>query len=319
MKFLKHLLVIATLAAGAIGLPDAQAATCRITSNGGQALRAEVNIASLTGASNGSPGTVLASRDIPLANLDYTCGANVNAELRMAMAVGSAQTAVNNVYSTTIPGLGYRLRWPATTWWPNALRCSATQTGSCTISPTALRIEFVQTGPLAAGTLAAGTLGTATLLAPDSPGNPLTALQVVLMTPIVIAVNSCAVTSDVRVNLGDHALSDLQNKTGSPNVSFPLEFNCPNPAAVGITFNGTAPFGYTTSGLIENNGSATGVAVQLLDSSGFLGIKLGKEISLGTINGSKTMKYNARIYRLPASTMSAGTVDTFAVFTLNIR
>lgn len=319
MKFLKHLLVMATLAAGVAGMPAAHAATCSITSNGGQALRAEVNITSLTAASNGSPGTVLASRDIPLANLDYTCGANVNAELRMAMATGAAQTAVDNVFSTTIPGLGYRLRWPATTWWPNALRCSATQSGSCTISPTSLRIEFVQTGPLAAGTMAPGTLGTATLLAPDTSSNQLTALRVVLTAPITIAVNSCAVTSDVRVNLGDHALSALQNKTGSPVVQFPLQFNCPNPAAVGITFNGTAPFGYSTSGLIENNGSASGVAVQLMDASGFMGVKLGKEISLGTISGSKTVNYNARIYRLPAATMSAGTVDTFAVFTLNIR
>ncbi|WP_454764407.1 fimbrial protein [Cupriavidus campinensis] len=319
MKFLKHLLAIAALITGFVGMPAASAATCSLTANGGQPLRAEVNISTITAASDGSPGTVLATRDIPLSNLDYTCGTNVNAELRMAMGTGSALTAVENVYSTTIPGLGYRIRWPATTWWPNALRCSATQNGSCTITPTALRIEFVQTGPLAAGTMAAGTLGTATLLAPDSSSNQLTALRVILMTPISIAVKSCAVTSDVQVNLGDHALSDLAGKAGSPVVKFPLQFNCPNPAAVGITFNGTAPFGYSTSGLIENNGSATGVAVQLLDSSGFMGVRLGKETSLGTISGAKTVNYNARIYRLPAATMAAGTVDAFAVFTLNIR
>lgn len=319
MKRLNFLLAGAALLASFVGMPAASAATCSLTSNGGQPLRAEVSISSITAATNGAPGTVLATRDIPLGNLDYTCGANVNAEIRTTMAVGSAQTAVTNVYSTAIPGLGYRLRWPATTWWPNALRCSATQTGSCTIAATTVKVEFVQTGPITSGTMNPTTLGIGTLLAPDTSSNQLTAVRIELMTPISIAVKSCAVTSDVYVDLGTHALSDLSTKTGSPAVKFPLKFTCPNPAAVGITFNGTAPFGYTTTGLIENDGTAQGFAVQLLDSSGFMGVKLGREISLGTINGAKTVNYNARIYRLPASTPTAGTIDTYAVFTLNIR
>lgn len=319
MKLARPLFVIAALVASFLAMPAASAATCRLTSNGGQALRAEVSVNSITAAGGGQAGTVLASRDIPLTNLDYTCGANINAELRMAMQAGSAATAVENVYTTSLPGLGYRIRWPGTTWWPNALRCSATQTGSCSIAATSVRVEFVQTGPLAPGTLPAGILGTVNLLAPDESSNQLVALTVELMTPIVIAVKSCAVSSDVRVDLGSHTVADLEGKVGSAKVGFPLEFNCPNPSAVSVTFNGVAPFGYATNGLIENNGSAKGVAVQLLDANGILGVKLGNQISLGTIDGSRTVNYNARIYRLQGETMSAGDVDAFVVFTLNIQ
>lgn len=318
MKLLKTLSVLAGLCGCLLLPPAASAATCQLTSNGGKGLTADVNVATITAATNGAAGTVLASRDISLAKLDYTCGANVTAELRMAMAAGSASTAVTNVYSTSIPGLGFRIRWPSTTWWPNAVRCTATQSGNCSVPAGTVRVEFVQTGKIAAGTLPAGTLGTATLLASGTSSNQLTALTVALTTPIQIAVSSCAVTSDVRVDLGDYTVDELASKTGSSKVGFQLDFNCPSQQTVSITFNGTAPFGYGTSGLIANNGTAKGIAVQLLDSNGVSGVALGKKKSVGTFSGAKTVKYNARMYRLNKEDLTAGDVDAFAVFTLDI-
>jgi len=319
MKFLKPLLVALALCAGALGSPLANAAaSCSLTSNGGQALRAGVGVTTITAATNAPPGTVLATRDVPLASLSYTCGANISAELRMALATGSAATAVDNVYSTSLPGLGYRVRWPSTTWWPNAVRCVASQTSSCTVAASSLRVEFVQTGPIQAGTIPAGTvLGTVSLLAQSEASNTVNALNVVLDTPITVTVNTCAVTSDVRVDLGSYTVDHFATRSTTDRVTVPLVFNCPVDSAVSITFNGTAPFGSSARGLIENTGTARNVAVQLLDSSGLSGVRLGQANSLGRINGSRTVNYNARMYRLE-NDVSAGDVDAYVVFTLNI-
>ncbi|RZT42934.1 fimbrial protein [Cupriavidus agavae] len=318
MKLLRPLLGLALAVAGFASAPSAWAA-CSIVSNGGQPLRAEVRVDSITAATAGVAGTVLATRDIPLSQIEYTCGANVNAELRTTLATGSAATAVDNVYSTSIPGLGYRLRWPSSTWWPNALRCSGTQSGNCSVPASTLRVEFVQTGRISAGTLPAGTLGVATLLAPSTSSSPLTALTVSLMNPITIAVNTCSVTSDVRVDLGNYTVAEIEARGGSNVVPFQLAFNCPNPASVGITFNGTAPFAGGVNGLIQNDGTAGGVAVRLLDDSGLLGVRLGREVALGQISGARTFDYNARMYPIRGETLSPGSVDAFVVFTLNIR
>lgn len=310
--------VVVAALAWFLSIPAASAA-CSLVSNNGQPLRAEVSVDRLTAASSGHAGTVLATRDIPLAPLEYTCGAGVTTELRMRMATGSAATAVDNVYSTSLPGLGYRIRWPSTTWWPHALRCTATRSGNCSVPANSVRVEFVQTGRMASGTLAAGTLGTVSLLAQGQSATPVTALTVVLRNPITVDVSTCAVTSDVRVDLGTYTVAELRDRTSSNSVPFSLHFNCPNPAAVGITFNGTAPFGYGTPGLLQNDGTATGVGVQLLDSSGYTGVRLGRAIALGTINSSQTVDYNARMYRLRSEALTAGSVDAFVVFTLNIQ
>lgn len=318
MKFCKPLLALAALCGSLLAAPAAQAATCSLASNGGRPLEARFGITSLTPASGNVSGAVLATRDIPISSLEYTCGANTLAELRMEMQTGAARTAVSDVYSTALPGLGYRIRWPSETWWPNALRCTATATGNCSVPAGAVRVEFVQTGRITSGTLAAGTLGTVTLLAPNEATNRVTALSVVLTTPIIVTTKSCAVTSDQTIWLGSHGVGDLQAAVGTTPVGFSLDFNCPQPSNVSITFNGTAPFGYSTSGLVQNNGTATGVGVQLMQANGLTGVRLGRANDLGSINGARSVDYRARLYRLRNDTLSAGTVDAFVVFTLDI-
>lgn len=318
MNYKAPFLMVAAAIAWLSSVPAASAA-CSIASNSGRAHRAEVRVDSITGSSADGSGTVLASRLVPLAQLEYTCGNNVNAELRMAMSPGAAATAVSNVYSTSVPGLGYRIRWPATTWWPNALRCTATQSGNCTVSATNVLIEFVQTGRMSAGTLPAGTLATVSLLAPARSATSMVALNVVLVSPITIAVNTCAVTSDVRVDLGSHTAADVAAATGTTPVPFSLQLNCPNRSAVSITFDGTAPFGYGTRGLVKNDGTAGGVAVQLLGARGSTGVRLGTATSLGTIDGARTLNYRGRIYRLNRGQVSAGSVEAYVAFTLDVQ
>lgn len=308
------------LLAWALTAPVAFAGTCKLTSNGGQPLKADINLSSITAATAGTAGTVLASRDIPLSALSYTCGDNTNTELRMAMASGAALTAVDNVYTTSVSGLGIRLRWPSTTWWPNALRCLTSGSNSCSVPADSVRVELVQTGPIRASTLPIGTYGTVTLLAPDdSSAGQVVAMRVVVSAPINVLVNTCAVTSDTRVDVGSFTDTAFDTKSTGPKVSFDLSLNCPSASAVSITFDGDAPFGSAVSGLVSNDGSAKNIAVQLLDSGGVSGVKLAKKYSLGTVTGAKTLKYYARAYRLGTQSVTAGDIDAFVVFTLDVQ
>ncbi|WP_404992897.1 fimbrial protein [Cupriavidus pauculus] len=308
------------LLAWVLTAPVAFAGTCKLTSNGGQPLKANINLSSITAATAGTAGTVLATRDIPLSTLSYTCGDNVNTELRMTMAAGAAQTAVDNVYTTSVNGLGIRIRWPSATWWPNALRCRTSGSNSCSVSADSVRVELVQTGPIKASTLPIGTYGTVTLLAPDdSSAGQVVAMQVIVSAPINVLVNTCAITSDTRVDVGAFTDTTFDTKTTGPKVPFNLTLNCPSASVVGITFDGDAPFGNAVSGLVANQGSAKNIAVQLLDSNGTMGVKLGKKNSLGTVTGAKTLNYNARVYRTGTQSVTAGDIDAFVVFTLDVQ
>jgi type 1 fimbria pilin len=165
-----------------------------------------------------------------------------------------------------------------------------------------------------------GTYGTVTLLAPDdSSAGQVVAMRVVVSAPINVLVNTCAVTSDTRVDVGSFTDTAFDTKSTGPKVSFDLSLNCPSASAVSITFDGDAPFGSAVSGLVSNDGSAKNIAVQLLDSGGVSGVKLAKKYSLGTVTGAKTLKYYARAYRLGTQSVTAGDIDAFVVFTLDVQ
>jgi hypothetical protein len=169
-----------------------------------------------------------------------------------------------------------------------------------------VRVELVQTGPIRASTLPIGTYGTVTLLAPDdSSAGQVVAMRVVVSAPINVLVNTCAVTSDTRVDVGSFTDTAFDTKSTGPKVSFDLSLNC--------------PFGSAVSGLVSNDGSAKNIAVQLLDSGGVSGVKLAKKYSLGTVTGAKTLKYYARAYRLGTQSVTAGDIDAFVVFTLDVQ
>ena len=301
------------------------AATCSISQGAGQNIG--VNIQKIT-ASNGNPNnTVLGSQQLSVGAISFNCGTSVKSRWTSSMRAGSSISGVSNVYSTNVQGVGFRIHWPlkrSGAFWPTLYQC----TGNCSEPADSILVEFVQTGPVLPGTIPVGELGKATLAADNGDSNSVTMLTVTLLSPIEIAVKSCSARAEPgNLDLGAYDTSFFEK--GAQNQGalklFKIIVTCPQSSTVSLQFNGpgSAPLG-AGKGVIDNlYGSAKGVSVRIMDNvspvKSAVDVTGATSKSLGTISGQKTYNYNAQIYAYNTANISAGDVNTYLMFTINVN
>jgi hypothetical protein len=322
-------LVLCCFIAWAIHAPTALAVNnCTIATNGGKPLNISIDLPQLRPSSKGVTGTVLASKNISIGGITYTCGNLIRNTWRSSFTrPESVQQAMTNVYNTSIPGLGIRMKWPSSRsmFFPNAAECLS----QCTEPADSLLLEFVQTGVISAGTIPAGLIGRVTLLADSSPGTPVDLMTISLSMPVDVQPKACAIlTPSQSIDLGAYSVADFNsNKVRSGKiVPFNIVVNCPQTTSMQFKFYGEHPVG-TTKGFINNCGQkdcAQKIGVKFMNDLGSgidtTGIwtdatgAAGKSTSITTTT-NKTFKYKAQI--VPQTTgpaVTPGKISSYLYF-----
>lgn len=293
---------------------------CRITS--GETIDAVINISTLKPSSKGAAtGAVLGQAEIPTKSINYTCGSGVSNTWRSEFTrpESAGRTAIDHVYATNLPGIGIRITWPASrsSYFPDAYVCN----GSCMENSDKIRVEFVQTGNVSAGTIPAGMLGQVVVRANSNPGNSVNLLNVRLANPIDVKPVTCAVlTPSQEVDLGSWSLADFIAEGGrTDKVKFPITIDCPQSSQVAIGFDGNSDTN-VGKGYIKNCSAPTcaqNIGVRLSEYGGSSVDVTGKvpsDTQKKTVSGRYTFEYEARIYSGSPSKATPGSINTFVVF-----
>lgn len=288
-----------------------------------------INIPSivLSPSEKGTIGTVLFSMRVAVPGVSYTCGSSVKSTWRSSyLRPELSKSTIDNVYNTSIQGIGIRMKWPESrtqnSWVPGSYSCQ----GSC-IEPTdKILIEFVQTGNASGGTISAGDIVEVSVSADNDPQNSLVIMNMVL-GEVVVKVRSCAIYASTNsIDLGEYSLADAQ--TGGflgDKKDFTITLDCPDPSVAKITFDGRSAWGMS-SGVIANAGDAQSAYIKLHQKSG----QFYSEVPLNTITsfgsnaaftGKRTITYAGEMYfdESTRSGVTAGSVRADVVYTLTIN
>lgn len=182
--------------------------------------------------------------------------------------------------------------------------------------------QVTTAGGIGGDTVAQATMGvtTSSVVDLDLPG---TARDMLNMSPVAIVPLACT-TPDVVVSLGKHVQTEFTGADpASKAVSFNISLNgCPagmNSIEYRIDPVTKVLDGAQSVVALDGSSSATGVGVQLLDSTGTTPFPLGREVIFSEYNsamgGSYTIPLKARYYRTDAS-IGVGTANTSMTFTM---
>ncbi|MFA3777911.1 fimbrial protein [Yersinia sp. 1652 StPb PI] len=285
----------------------------------------------LNPAENGAIGSVLGSRLIPVNTLNYTCGGGVKTRLTSTYTRGNSLSALPDVYSTEIGGVGIRIKWPVSrdaAYFPTIQDCQS----PCTINNDSLLIEFIQTGKITAGDIPQGEIAKVVLTAAEEASNSLTLLSIVLTANTSVVVRSCMIAnSNLNIDLGNYPLSDFNtgNKHGTP-IPFSISVYCPQASSVKIAFTTVEQQPVTSSrGVIQNtipveNGGAKGIGTRMLTGNGINAQQVdGTKSSeiIFNVDEHKDLKYFAQIYIVDPNrkNITSGNVAGQVYFNLTIE
>lgn len=281
----------------------------------------------VTPSDRGAAGTVLYSVSVSVPPINYTCGTVVKTTWKSTFSRPEMiKSAINNVYETNVPGIGIRIRWPASrgdnAWIPGAYSCQ----GNCTEPADKVLLEIVQTGNAISGTIPAGRLATIDLSADSAPQNTINLLNIDIGT-ITVNVRSCAIyASNNSVDLGSYSLVDIQ-KTGfvGAQKDFTITLDCPEQTSAKITFEGKNAWGMSSS-VLENTGTAQNAYIKLYQKSGqrYTAKALNKQASFGSaasFSGTRSVTYAGQMYfdNSTRANATAGTVSANVIYTLTIQ
>lgn len=190
--------------------------------------------------------------------------------------------------------------------------------GSFNVSGT---FELVKTGPITAGTIGnassykSGILGTGVVL---NNGNAyLYVASGTAVKPVTCSVTSATANQTISMATISPALlpSAASVKAKTP---FSIGLNCESGVKVAVTFS-TASGNSGIDSVLASTGSATGVGVQLLDTTG-TPVKLDTplQLSAGT-TGNASFQFFGQYYRLGAADVTPGTVRAASIFTMSYQ
>lgn len=275
----------------------------------------------------GSVGTVLYRYETPMPRIDYDCGIAVKTTWFSSFSrADMSKTSLPDVYSTAIPGIGIRVKWPASrsanTWVPGSYSCQ----GDCIEPSDRLLVEIVQTGNASNGALPGGPLVEVNLAADYQPQKTYSMLKISL-GEIKINVRSCSIIADNNnIPLGDYSLVDIIKPgfTGK-RKDYSITLNCPSYSSASIRFEGKNAWGQS-AGVLETGGTAKNAFVKLYTKTGsrYSELTLNKDINFGSaagFNGSRTVNYGAEMTFMDGmrDKVTPGDVRASVVYTLTIN
>lgn len=183
---------------------------------------------------------------------------------------------------------------------------------------TTVEMYFVKTaGDVASGT-ASGQVGYVRIMPDRVPANLITVP--IVLAGVTVAASGCDVSSTKEINivLDDVQKSDLPDVNSTWGQSSPqnIQLACSKGTSVGITFSGTqSSDSAADASVLQNNGSAQGIGVQLLKSDGTPYV-LGTRVAVSSSSGETVnIPVSARYIR--TGDMVAGSVTSSATYTLD--
>jgi type 1 fimbria pilin len=179
-------------------------------------------------------------------------------------------------------------------------------------------IELVKTGVIANGTVIAVPLAE---FRAGKSSNYIVDAVIQLTNTLTFTAPACQVNASA-INVTLPAVS-RQGFSGVGSVAgttpFQIGLTCSSGATLRMTLDTAAPVPGQTGVIAPSSGGASGIGVQVLDSSGVTPVSFGTATTIGaTPNGALSIGYFARYYQT-TSPVSAGAVNATATFTLSYQ
>lgn len=243
-----------------------------------------------------------------------------NSPIGVINVVGSQPGGASTIFPTGVPGVGYRILHPdssyALTPWGGGRTIGP---GTYTMS-VASALQLIKTGPISSGsTLPAGILG---YWLYGGYFDNVRIEDFTLANPVTFVAPSCIVTTpSISVTLPTVSTSALSiSGQTAGTTAFAIVLNCASNAAgrqLAIQFDTNQAYTGANGVIVPSSGTANGVGVQLLDRNFSPSIVFGTPNTVGTTpNGLYNLTYYARYYATSGS-VKAGSLSATATFTIS--
>lgn len=254
----------------------------------------------------------------------------------IACYYGSGSEVMPGVYSTGVQGLGIRLRNAAGQPVTNAagLRCDTRTANLGSLNPDmtyaiSVSIEFVKTGPIAAGNLdpVQTRFGFGVFNGSVQGGLGGTSNYIGFAGAIALREITCNLSYPSVVGLPAITANTLARQGVSGSTPFAIQLTCGGDAIVGMTLDGaagtpviSAPAGILGLSNAGAAGTAGGAGVQIVNAGGTAPVPLQVRNAMGNIMARvpATYRFGAR-YAALGGTPSPGNVSSAMVFTMDYQ
>lgn len=289
-----------------------------------------INIPNITISGKEKIGDTLTTATANTGELNFSCGVNVASSLKSMLTIPNAtETTLPNVYTTSISGIGVRIKWPMSrndvAWIPATFPCS----GNCYQGADSVLVELVKTGDIRSGVIDSGEMARIIVESNVNANDNFELLRIRLFTAVNVTSNSCYVEQkDKTIDLGQYNFVQI-SRPGFEGISknFSVNLNCPTETAVKVKFEGTLPPGYTDAdGIISTRSDlydARNMAVKLTNNN--MPLKLNQFIpynnayNVGTniVTDSSLMRLEARL--LPLAGATPGNINATLVYSFELN
>ena len=253
----------------------------------------------------------------PSTTLTISCSGNTDYGIQNS--VGTTPGTGTAIYPTGVTGVGYRLLHgssdPSDYMYP--FPCCRLSSGTYDFSVTTA-LQLIKTGPIANGArLNGGTL--ARWMYERNNSATVSTQNYVLGNAVTFVQPACRVnTTSIAVALPTVPATSLPAVDATSGTTpFRISLTCSSGSTLNIMFDSTAAVAGKTGVIATTTGTgrATGVGVQLVNSS-YQPVVFKSETVVGaTPQGTLDLNYFARYYRTGA--MNPGTILATATFTLS--
>ncbi|MBF7978835.1 MULTISPECIES: fimbrial protein [Rahnella] len=225
----------------------------------------------------------------------------------------------SQVYSTSVPGIGYAISYNSTSFSNGRAWPSQTTTGAsdATLIETTSSLRLIKTGPITSGVLPAGQYGEWTW------GGGVIEKIFIANSP-TITVLSCSINNtSIQVPLEDVFASDLTSvgTTAKPKL-FNVGLECEAGAKINAKLTGTQNTDSSVNGVLQLTGAggnnvANGVGIQILYNDA--PVVFNNNVVLKTASGGQeTFPFTAQYYQTKTA-VTAGSANATATLEITYQ
>ncbi|PAN72645.1 hypothetical protein CIW69_16470 [Enterobacter cloacae] len=255
---------------------------------------------------------------------EYSMDLTYDTELNGIITVTPSTTA--SVFATNLPGVGVEIggvfpdsRQTTELFWANISDTYAYQSMGPEQSPYHVEViphlKFIKTAKIARSGTLSGIVGGAGVHISSMSSQA----NIAYVLNGTITTGSCEIQGgqNLSIKLDDVQKSDLPSvgSTWGESEKNNIILSCDEGTKVYITFNGEQAKDSDNGSILQNNGNAQGIGVQLLDSKG-VPINLGEKTEEISSSGTNAIiPVSARYIR--TGNLVSGSVDSSATYTLD--
>ncbi len=247
--------------------------------------------------------------------VNFNCNGNGNG-WGLLSGTGSPLPSGQSVFPTDTAGVGFRVSQKGD--YIYAYPYFSLDGSKSWYENDAVTVELVKTGAIADGSSVQGSLSQ---FKAGTSNNYIIDAVINLANRLTFTAPACQVnTTNITVTLPtvtNQAFSGVGSVAGT--TPFQIGLICSSGAIVRITLDTSTPVVGRPGVIASSSGGASGLGVQVLDSSGTTPVLFGVPKTIGaTPNGALSVNYYARYYQT-GSAVSAGLLGATATFTLSYQ